>query len=212
MSCKLASALLPWLLCIVLVAAAGPAIAGDEDKKDDAKSSEKAQKEAGAKGAAESGRSDNDDEAVVFTNEDLERLFGGDESESTIDDAAPAAGKPPAVRPGTRDEKPKPADPNKPLLLLEEQKAQQAEWSRQVAAAEADVEAARKKVTDLDYRLRATRNPFLARPEIPEDEQGKWSGLTASERAARTQQQIDMAREELETAQSKLDALRARRP
>ena len=197
-----ASSLLSWMLCTALVGLAAPFVVAEEEKKvEQAKASE-------ATRPAEKG------DVIVITNEYLEKRFGGEEDEAgeataRTDAATPATAGAGSEKAGTKTTSTQPVDP---LAWMANRKAAQAEWQRQVSEAEAEVAEARKKVADLEYRLRATRIPFLARPEIPEDEREEWKSQSASERAATTQSQLDSARTELDAATQKLERLNGQRP
>ena len=199
------------VLCLVLVLGTGAALATEEKSE-----SKKAESEQTAKPAREGGGKKADD-VVVYTNDELERMFSEPATPPKGALSLPAASPAeddgePAVRPANPGQKPAQGQPADPLKWMQDRQAREAEWSRQVAESEQEVRDAEQKVADLEYRLRATRIPFLARPEIPEEEQGEWEGLTAAERAERTQQQLDEARAELAAAQQKLGALRAQKP
>ena len=220
---KRVAKLWPWLLSLSLVLFAAAAGFAEEEKKDQAKPPEKAEQKAD-KAKAEAKEAE---EVKVYTNEDLEKLTGpfGPIIEPVRDeDAQPAEtpqlaegeqaqpGVEPGVRPTEPKEQPEAAQPTDPLEWMEQRKARQAEHQRQLAQAEQAVADAKKKVADLEYRLRATRVPFLARPEIPEDEREAWSEKTAPERAELTQKQLDEARAELAKAEQALAQLRAQTP
>lgn len=205
---KSASNLLPWLLSLALVAFLVPAAVAEEEKKEEQKATEEAAKPAKAEAespadpaAPEKKRS----EAEVFTNEDLERLFGGAEEETVPppDGAAPAEG---AVPPETRPQEP--AQPADPLQWMQDRGDQAAERQQQIAGADAAVTAAKQKVADLEKRLLALRNPFMARPDIPDDEKDEWDGQGTKERVDTTEEQLRLAREELQTAEQELARLR----
>lgn len=195
---RLAFNLVPWMLCLTLVIGTGSAgVALGQDKKD-----------------TEDAASKTDKDSAVITNDDLERMFSEPQAAPADALELPAEEKKPALRtatPANPGDKPAP-QASDPLKWMQDRQARQAEWERQVAEAEQEVTDAEQKVTDLEYRLRATRIPFLARPEIPQDEESEWAGLSASERAALTQQQLDTARDELATARQKLSSLRSQRP
>jgi hypothetical protein len=205
-----ASKLLPWLLGVALVVLAGAVGIAEEEKKADPKAAEKAEKKVAA----------DDDEVLVITNDDLKRMFGEPEETKTdapaeTEAAQAAPGEPgatPAVTAKESDEAAEGGEPTDPLKWMEQRKAAQADWQRQVAEAERAVEKARKRVSDLEYRLRATRIPFLARPEISEKEKEEWASKTAPERAELTQTQLDEARAELAAAEQELARLRTQSP
>ena len=58
-------------------------------------------------------------------------------------------------------------------------------------------------------RILATKNPLLARPRIPDEEQAEWNGLGAAERVRSSEEKLQQAREELQKAKAELARLRA---
>jgi hypothetical protein len=207
---KPASNLLPWLLVLVLVAFLAPVAVAEEEKKEEPKTEEKAAEPAKAKpdSPADPVASEKTgSEVEVFTNEDLDRLFGGAGEEETVlppAEGTPADGAVPAeAGPG------EPAQPADPLQWMQDRSARAAERQQQIAEAEAAVSAATRRVADLEKRLLALRNPFMARPEIPDDEREEWDGQGAKERVDSTEEQLQQAREELQTAEQELARLRS---
>jgi hypothetical protein len=217
---KRASKLWPWLLCLSLVFFGSAAGFAEEEKKDDSKSKEKSEQKADKK-------EEDKEEVKVFTNEDLEKLTGPagpiimpmpprEDAQEGAAQAKEGAATDPGAQPGVRVAEPSPAgqpdQPQDPLQWMEQRKQRQAEHQRQLAEAENAVTSAKQKVADLENRLRATRIPFLARPEIPKDEQEAWSEKTAPQRVEHTQAQLDAARAELAQAEQALAQLRAQAP
>lgn len=213
---KPASNLLPWLLCVALAVFLAPAAFAEEEKKEEKKAAEEAaepaKSEAESPAAAADAKKDCA-EVEVFTNEDLERLFG--RGEETTPETGPEEGEP---ADGTARPEPRPvepvqgagtAQPADPLQWMEERKTRQAERQEQIAAAEAAIGAARERIADLEQRIRATKNPYLARPQIPDDEKSDWDGMSAPERVAAAEQQLQEAREELRKAEEELARLRS---
>jgi hypothetical protein len=194
--------MMPWLICLALTGFAGTSLVAEDEKKAE---------EETAKAAS---RPTDEGKVIVITNEYLEKRFGGDESEVEEGAPSPEAAAPasPAAGSETAGKTSTVTQPVDPLTWMENRKAQQTDWQRQVSEAEVEVAEAQKKVADLEYRLRATRIPFLARPEIPEEERAEWKAQSASERAATTQSQLDTARAELDTATQKLERLKSQKP
>jgi hypothetical protein len=81
--------------------------------------------------------------------------------------------------------------------------------TREITLKQLDVEIGRieARIAELEKRILATRNPFLPRPVIPEDEALEWSEMTASQRVARTEDQIADARRDLEAARARRERL-----
>jgi hypothetical protein len=213
------------LLCAAVLVFAGVAGASDEQKKDDdaaaEKNGERAEGKDAARGEGES------DEVLVFTNEDLERLFADTEAEAKsrpldlppakngAEQAEPAGGQA-APEPPVKQVEPSGAAGNEqfadPLQWMADRKAQRADWERRVAEAEQEVATLQERVTELEKRILATRNPLLARPKIPEEEKEEWDSGTAPERVEKSQEQLDQAKAELAEAQRELTRLRNSRP
>lgn len=95
------------------------------------------------------------------------------------------------------------------LQAIEDDKARQR--TRQITLQQLDVEIGRleAKIAGLEKRNLATRNPFLPRPVIPEDEALEWSQLTASQRVARADEMIADTRRELDAARGRRERLTA---
>jgi hypothetical protein len=206
--------LLPWLLCLALTAFFLPAAAAEEEKKE-AKEEQKAEEQADPAGAGADAHADPEQESSetrVFTNEDLERLFGGGELDEEparpSGEGSPAAGEAAVQRPAgpATGGGAQAADP---LQWMQQRETSEAERRQQIADAEAAVAAARQKVADLEKRLLAVKNPFLARPEIPDDEKSDWDGMSGPERASATEEQLGNARDELQKAEQELARLRS---
>jgi len=185
------------LLTIVALTVSGPVcIAGDPETDEDRKSSEAADSEAkpdAEKKEPEAGK--------VYTNSDLERLFGAAPApkaeEGKSDGAKTAAG----------------AAPKLPDALDTLQDAQARGKTRQLQAAEVekDVAAKRAEVEMLEQRILRIRNPLLPRPEVDltPEEREEWKGLTAPQRVDLTQKQLDQARKELAEAEGRLKKLKS---
>ena len=179
------------LLAIVALAVSGSVcIAGDPETDEDRKASEV--KPDAEKKEPEPGK--------VYTNADLERLFG----------AAPA----PQAEEGKTDvaKLPAGAAPKLPDALdtLEDAQARGRTRQFQAAEVEKDVAAKRAEVEMLEQRILRIRNPLLPRPEVDltPAEREEWKGLTAPQRVDLTQKQLDQARKELAEAEARLEKLK----
>lgn len=207
--------LMPWLLGLALVALLLPAAVAEEEKKEEKKAPEKTAEPAKSEAqppAAQAAREKDCSEVKVFTNEDLERMFRGEEVEPdpSSAEAAPAEGAaPPERRPIEPAAGSGAAQPTDSLQWMQDREARQAERRQQIADTEAAVAAAQQRVADLEKRLLATKNPFMARPVIPDDEKEKWDSEGTKERANATEEQLSQAREELQKLEQELAQLRS---
>ena len=185
------------LLAMVALVVSGPVcIAGDPETDQDRKASEAA----GSEAKPDAGKKE-PEAGKVYTNADLERLFGAAPApkaeEGKPDDAEAAAG----------------AAPKPPDALRTMQDAQARGKTRQLQAAqvENDVAAKRAEVEMLEQRILRIRNPLLPRPEVDltPEEREEWKGLTAPQRVDLTQKQLDQARKELAEAEARLEKLKS---
>jgi len=183
------------LLATAALVVFGPVcIAGDPETDEGPKASEAAGSEAkqdAAKKEPETGK--------VYTNADLERLFGAAPASKTEEgkagDAKTAAGgasKPPDALDAMND-------------------ARARERTRRLQAAEVEkvVATKRAEVEKLEQRILRIRNPLLPRPEVDltPEEREEWKGLTAPERVDLTRKQLDGVRAELAEAEARLKKL-----
>ncbi len=135
------------------------------------------------------------DGGVVITNETLEKLFGPSEvAPPPGDDAKPAA---PGSDAGAGASKAPPVDP---LAAMQQEKEEAQKRQDAQGAAQQDVAKAEASVRELEQRLLAQHNPFLPRPKLTPEEQAKEQPLDGVERVRRTQEQLDLAKKELERA------------
>jgi hypothetical protein len=208
------------VFCLVLVLGSPGATLCAVQEEDKAKQDDSTKQDAAGKGnkpAPSEERKQADEDVVVITNEDLERMFSDPAAPPEGALSLPPADTPagegePAARPSDKapsGSAPQAADP---LKWMQDRQARQAEWSRQVAEAQQAVSDAEARVADLQKRLLATRNPLLARPEIPDDEKEEWAELNGPGRVELTQQQLETARAELAEAQQKLARLQSQKP
>jgi hypothetical protein len=133
-----------------------------------------------------------DDAPLVFTNDDLERMFGPSEP------AAPPA----AVAPVEAGSKPAADDP---LKRMEADKAAAGDRAAGVAEAEKKLAAAQANLDGLEKQLLATRNPYLPRPKLSEEDARKLEGKSGPERVELTEEQIEAARREVDKARADLE-------
>jgi hypothetical protein len=211
------------IFLLTLLIGVGPALAeGDqpEKKADKAdKATEKAEEKAAEspiyKAAQEaSTKKQKDDEAVVITNEDLERMMSGltpeqrlqgvYQAERHIGDPAPAAaGKPAEATPGQGQQPDK--KPQSSLEWLDERNASAQESRVERVDAEKQVAELSAKVADLEKRLLALKNPLLPRrySDRKDDEAEDWDEKDNLARVETTQKELDDARAELAAAKAR---------
>jgi hypothetical protein len=164
----------------------------------------------GASFAAEAQTAETDEPAgvKVYTNKDLDRMFGEKPdpdaaAEPAADTTPPAAG---ATKPPGESRKPNEFAVD-PLEQMKQRQAAEVQRRQIVAQAEADLAAAQAKLKNLEVQLLATRNPFSARPKLSDEEKEirTTSGESAEKRNERTQGLVDEAREEVATAEEALN-------
>lgn len=178
------------LVVSCLVSLVGLAFAAEEPAKKEQRPATKAK---ASKPAAET---------VAYGNEDLERLFGKVEPTEPEPTGAPSAeaepGPPAPAEPGgaAAEESGRPDEPADPLAAVLEQRDRQKERAGEVAEAQAKLGEAQDRVARLERRIRAIRNPLLARPEAPEGQQD-WTTIGAREQLERTEEELVKAREEV---------------
>ncbi|MDH3592779.1 MAG: hypothetical protein OER88_12915 [Planctomycetota bacterium] len=144
--------------------------------------------------------------ARVFTNEDLEKLTGLGPEQPRIKPPSPDAPPPPKKK--TAAEKAAEDGRAPGFADTERRAARAADLDRRRSAAEARVLLAEQRVSALERRLLQIRNPYLARPEIPEDEKEAWDALDGAGRAALTERQLAGAKKDLAEAREAYEAAR----
>ena len=182
------------LLAIVgLVVSGQVCIAGDPETDEDPKAADSEAKPDAEKKEPEEGK--------VYTNADLERMFGAAPAPKAVE-GKPGAGEAAAG-----------AAPKLPDALDTMQDAQARGKTRQLQAAEVEKEVAAKRadVEMLEQRILRIRNPLLPRPEadLTPEEREEWKGLTSPQRVDLTQKQLDQARKELAEAEARLKKLKS---
>jgi len=141
----------------------------------------------------------------VYTNDDLKKLSGGVTSSKPAEAAPSETGEP-------SEEGSTEAAPGSALDQIFAEEQARKEHAQKIVEAEKRVTASQQKLADLEKRLRAVRNPLLARPEAPEDDPEAWNNASAAERATMTETQIQAARDEVAQAEQDLAALRGGQP
>jgi hypothetical protein len=221
------TATLPISLVLVLLVGFAPVVAdGDQPEKKTErteksdKPDEKAKTEAPvspiyrAAQEASAGKQD-DAEAVVITNEDLERMMAGLTPEQKLQGVYQAKRHVGDPMPGEGGESQQtqagqaPPAGQAPQGSLEWMKAQEdAAQSARVERTDAEKQVAElsAKVAELEKRLLALKNPLLPRryAEKKDDEAQDWDEMNNYERVETTQQELDKAKAELAEAQAKL--------
>lgn len=147
-------------------------------------------------------RTDKGKEVQVFTNADLDRLFGAP--------PPPSAAEPDQTKATGSDASAQAPAAEDPLKWMADQKAKESEREAQIASAEKKVAEAQDKIASLEQRIRSIRNPLLPPPKPPEDAQARedWDASNAKGRLEESQSELDRARDELRAAQDELAALR----
>lgn len=206
---------------LILLVGAGSAVAEGEapekkaDKKDEtADKAEKQAPESPIFKAAEDANKQKDEEAVVITNDDLERMMAGltpeqklqgvYQAERHIGVPAPtASAKPGETTPGQGQQPEK--KPQSSLEWLEERNTATQENRVEHVDAEQQVAELSAKVTSLEKRLLALKNPLLPRrySDKTDEEDKDWDQKNNLQRVEETQKELDDARAELAAAQAK---------
>lgn len=188
------------LLSVALLTAAGTAVlaAGPQSDKDAAsKQGDKKSESASKKPSTEK-----EEPPKLYTNADLERLFGPPPP-------APQDKKPPAA--GTEKKKEEP-DSSAPDALTRLQEDQGRERTRELQAVRAqhEVQQAEAEVKRLEQRKLRIENPLLPPPELTPEEQAQWKGLDNAQRLKLTEKQLEDARQALDDARTRLDKLQGK--
>jgi hypothetical protein len=141
----------------------------------------------------------------VYTNEDLEKMFGIVE-EADRDDGSP----PESI--ASRDTSTT-AQPD-PLTWMRQNQAAQRDQRMAREKAQERLAQARAELAGLEKQLLAARNPFSARPVLSEDERKlrSTSGESAADRYKRTEQLVEAARQAVKDAEAEVARLRSQRP
>ncbi len=154
------------------------------------------------------------DEPLLFTNEDLDRMFGSSAGataepagEGASGDAAKRAEEPGKTVPA--DDAARPEVLPDPLQAIQDEKRRSEQRQAQIALTEKAVADAEANVRDLEARLLAQRNPFLARPKLSKEDADAERDLDANQRVQRTEQQLEESRRDLERARAELARLRS---
>jgi hypothetical protein len=208
-------------LCLVLACAAAipaPAADGGEQGTDPAADREAEGEEASDASLSPlihaTGGKSSATPVKVYTNEDLKRVSGTGPgpAETTL---PPSPASEPATGGGAEPEPPSAAgEPTSALDELFAREARRQEHVRLIALAEERVATAKQRVADFEKRMLAIRNPLLARPKPPEDEEEAtaWQDSDATGRVQQTEGQLEAARAEVAQAERDLAELRRAGP
>ena len=201
-----ASRTIPFVVMIGLTVLLGPAFAdGETGKTGERKQSDDTEATGSAAPISDFMKATNANRkqkaTPSYSNADLQRMFGA----PSADPAPSSSGS--TEPPETEGAKEAPKDPLTQLL-----EAQESEKERQskAEAARQKVAVIEKRIVDLERRTLALRNPLLQRPSAPEDEAARdaWNAADTVGRLEQNAQQLDLAREALETARQELADLR----
>jgi len=204
---------------LILLVGIGSAVADGEapekkaDKTDEtAKEAEEQAPESPIFKAAQDANKQQDEGAVVITNDDLERMMAGLTPEQKLQGVYQAerhigvpapAGKPGEATPGQGQQPDK--KPQSSLEWMEERNAAAQENRVEHVDAEQQVAELSAKVASLEKRLLALKNPLLPRrySEKTDEEDKDWDQKDNLQRVETTQKELDSARAELAAAQAK---------
>lgn len=207
---------------LILLVGAGSAVADGEAPEKKADKTDETAKEAEEQApvspifqAAQdaSANQQKDDEAVVITNDDLERMMAGltpeqklqgvYQAERHIGVPAPAAAaKPGEATSGQGQQSEK--KPQSSLEWMEERNSAAQENRVEHVDAEQQVAELSAKVASLEKRLLALKNPLLSRrySDKKDEEDKDWDQKNNLQRVEETQKELDDARAELAAAQA----------
>jgi hypothetical protein len=188
-----------------LMLVALPVAADSEKKKDEAPPPKSAEAKSTSSDKKAEKPSAEDERPVVVTTEWLEEHYGATsapetevssivrpDGSSVASDAAGTAGG---------------VELPDALTEIEDEKARQKDRERMIARLDREIEASDSEIAKLERRILAVKNPFLPRPQIPEDRKAAWDLMTPTERIATTQSQLDELRRQAEALRERRDDL-----
>lgn len=213
------TAIVSIFVLLALLVCAGPLVADGEKSEKEADKTEETAKKAESKGpvspiykAAQEApdQKQKDEEAVVITNDDLERMMSGLTPEQRLQGVYQAErhiGVPAPAAAGESEKKPQSS-----LEWLEQRNEAAKEQRVEHVDAEKQVAELSAKVSDLERRLLALKNPLLPRryADKKDPEAEDWDQMDNIARVETTQKELDDARAELAAAQAKLGRGRSR--
>jgi len=137
--------------------------------------------------------------SVIITNDLLRELYG----------PAPAW-TPPVEEPSERsEEEDGPIDERDALEKLQDEQARLRTLGELAVRERQRVQVLKARVRELEARILAVRNPFLPRPQVPEEMREEWESLSAPGRVELTERQLDEIRRQLEASRARLARLEA---
>ena len=128
-----------------------------------------------------------EEEVLTFTTRDMERKYGQ------------SAKRTPASKPV--------AEPD-PLAQLQASEQAKRDKAAQRVDAQRQVQAAEAKVAELEKRMASLRNPLLGRVQPAEEDKQAWKGADQVARLRMTEENLAVARDELEQARTALNEIR----
>ena len=214
--------LISTFVLLVLLSGGGAAVADGEKAEKTADGADKTEKAASKAESPvspiyraaqeESAKEQKDDQAVVITNEDLERMMSGLTPQQKLQGVYQAErhiGVPAPAKAGeSQDAKPAEAPDKAPQSSLEWMKERdEAAKERRVEYVDHEKKVAdlSARVADLERRLLALKNPLLTRrySTKKDEEVEDWDELDNLQRVETTQKELDDARAELADAQAR---------
>lgn len=148
----------------------------------------------------------------VYGNDELREMFGAAPAKIIRSDK-PAAESGSTSESDSESESSDAAEaPVDALTAMFAAEAKRKEQALLVAQGEAEVATARQSLVDLEKRLLAVRNPYLARPKTLEADPEAWSAADSQQRVNLTNQQLEKARTAISDAEQALAKLRSSGP
>jgi len=150
----------------------------------------------------------------VYTNADLAKMFpvvAEEDREKPATETKTAEGTPAETdTPAAPDA---PAEPD-PLTWLNQRQQAQREHQVAIERAQSALTTARSNLANLERQAMAARNPYSARPQLPDEEieKRRQGGETAAQRNERTQGLVEKAREAVRAAEAEIARLQTQRP
>jgi hypothetical protein len=124
----------------------------------------------------------------------------------------PGTSLPGAIPPSPAPSEAKPDKPADPLQWLQDSQARRADYKKQVAEAEANVQVANASIADWERTILAFKNPYRPRPQLaPEDAQAI-EGKDGIWRVSWAEGKLAAATAARDAAQKTLDDLKANPP
>ena len=145
-----------------------------------------------------------EEEVLTFTTRDMERKYG--KSAKPTPASKPVAEPPAKV--GEAESKGKTEGKPDPLAQLQASEQAKRDKAAQRVDAQRQVQAAEAKVAELEKRMASLRNPLLGRVQPAEEDKQAWKGADQVARLRMTEENLAVARDELEQARTALNEIR----